>query len=195
MSCGRQSSTPRPFRTPIGFDDHMRPLAKVGLVTAGYVVAIMVASAVVAIHVAGTSGPDRQAAAGMYGFGDDILFLAVFGVAGVPATGAALFFLRPHHGFWRLLSFAALGISTTGIAALAAYLAERVTEVNSILHTVSGLSPIRILIAPLFLPAFLLGGLLAPSRSTRIAFVLATGVETALIAYIALFWFQPFHVH
>jgi hypothetical protein len=71
----------------------VRPLVKVGLVVAGYIVAFMVASAVVAIYVAATSGPDRQTYSVMYGFGDDLLFLAVFGVAAVPPSGAVLFFL------------------------------------------------------------------------------------------------------
>ena len=38
----------------------MRAPAKVGLVAAGYVGAFLVASAVVAIYIASTSGPDRQ---------------------------------------------------------------------------------------------------------------------------------------
>jgi len=37
----------------------------------------------------------------MYAFGDSVLFLGVLGVAAIPATGTALFFLRPRQGFWR----------------------------------------------------------------------------------------------
>ena len=61
----------------------MRPAVKVSLVVAGYVVAFLIAFAVVAVYVAATSGPDRQASAGMFAFGDSLLFLAVFGVAAV----------------------------------------------------------------------------------------------------------------
>ncbi len=70
----------------------MTPRIKVAAVLGGYVVAFLIASAVVAVYVAATSGADRQAYGAMYAFGDSLLFLAVFGVAAVPATAAALFF-------------------------------------------------------------------------------------------------------
>lgn len=72
----------------------MRPVAKAGLVALGYVAALAVTLLVAGIHLAETSGPDAQG--GMSAFGDSLMFLAVFGLAAVPATGAALFFLRPH---------------------------------------------------------------------------------------------------
>src|SRR5215470_32852 len=81
----------------------MRAAAKVGLVAAGYVGALVIAYVVVAVYVASTSGPDRQTYAAMYDFGDSLLFLAVFVVAALPATAAVLFFLRPHRSFWLAL--------------------------------------------------------------------------------------------
>ena len=86
----------------------MRPLVKVGLVGAGYIGAFALASAVVTAYVAATSGPDRQNYGAMFAFGDDLLFLGVFGVAAVVPSGAALFFLRPYRSFWRVLSVTAL---------------------------------------------------------------------------------------
>jgi hypothetical protein len=85
----------------------MRASAKVGLIAIGYVAAVLVAFGLVAIHVAFTSGPDRQSS-GMYAFGDSLLLLAVFGVASVPASSAALFLLRPYRAFWLVLSVVAL---------------------------------------------------------------------------------------
>jgi hypothetical protein len=173
----------------------MRPLVKVGLVVAGYVVAVMVAVAAVAIYVAATNGPDRQGYSVMYGFGDDLLFLAVFGVAAVPATGAALFFLRPYRSFWLVLSVVALGIAATGLAALIDYVAPRTADAHSILHAWSALAPLRILIAPLFALNFFLSGLFAPNRSSRIALLVATVIEAAVFAYVAFIWFHPFRSH
>ena len=170
----------------------MRPVARVGLVLGGYVVAFVVASALVAVYVAATSGPDRQAAGGMYGFGDDLLFLAVFGIAAVPASAAALLFLKPYRVFWRALSVAALGIAATSLAALIGYVAARTADAPSLLHTWSGLAALRILVAPLFALGFLLSGLLAPNRSSRFALLVATVVEVAAFAYVAFIWFHPF---
>ena len=87
----------------------------------GYVLALLVAWAIVTTYIALTDGPDRQASGGMYAFGDSLLFLALFGVAAVPATGAALYFVRPFHAFWRALSVAALAITATGVAAVGVY--------------------------------------------------------------------------
>jgi hypothetical protein len=128
----------------------------------------------------------------MFAFGDSLLFLAVFGLAAMPATGAALFFLRPLHWLWRFLSFGALGIATTGIVALADYLAPRNADTGSFLGVWSSLSPIRFLLAPLLAVAFFLSCLLAPTRATRIAFLSATGIETVVFVWIALLWFGPF---
>ena len=170
----------------------MRPLVKVGLVVVGYVAAVMVAVAVVTIYVAATSGPDRQTYGVMYGFGDDLLFLAVFGVAAVPATGAALFFLRPYRSFWLVFSVVALGIATTGLTVLIGYVAPRTADVRFILHVWSALAPLRILIAPLFALNLFLSGLFAPNRSYRIALLVAAVIEAAVFAYVAFTWFHPF---
>jgi hypothetical protein len=121
----------------------VRGPVKIGLVGIGYVGAFLVASAIVASYVASTSGPDRQNYGAMFAFGDDVLFLAVFGVASVPPTGAALFFLRPYRSFWRALSIAALAIAATGLAAFIDYLAARTAEAGSVLHVLSGLAVLR----------------------------------------------------
>ena len=170
----------------------MRPRVKVALVVAGYLGAVIVASAAVAIHMAATSGPDWQGSSGMLAFGESLLFLAVFGLAAVPPTAAALFFLRPYRSFWLVLSVVALGIAATGLVALIGSVAARTAAAGSILHIWSALASLRILIAPLFVLAFLLSGLFAPNRSSRIALLGATAIEAAVFASIAFIWFnQP----
>ena len=119
------------------------------------------------------------------------VFLAVFGVAAVPPTGAALFFLRPYRSFWRALSVAALTIAVTGLAAFIEYVAARTAAAGSILHVWSWLAVLRILAAPLFAVAFLLSGLFAPNRSYRIALLVSTLIEAVAFAYVALTWLRP----
>jgi len=77
----------------------MRTGTKFLIVFTGFVAAALIASGVVALRVATSSGPDRQTYAAMYDFGDSVLFLAAFAVAAIPAAGAALYFLRS----WRPL--------------------------------------------------------------------------------------------
>jgi hypothetical protein len=56
-----------------------------------------------------------QASAGMYAFGDGLVFLAVFGVLAIFSTVLALYFLPPRRPFWAALSTAALAFIATGI--------------------------------------------------------------------------------
>jgi hypothetical protein len=52
----------------------MRRAAKAGIGGAGYVAAVAVASLVLRVYIAATSGPDRQTYGGMYAFGGSLLF-------------------------------------------------------------------------------------------------------------------------
>jgi hypothetical protein len=117
------------------------------------------------------------------------------GIAAVPASGAALFFLKPYRSFWLALSVAALGMAATGLAAVIGYVAARTADAPPLLQTWSALAVLRILVAPLFALSFLLCGLLAPNRFSRFALLLATVVEAAVFAYVAIIWFHPFGAH
>jgi len=71
----------------------MSRLTKVGLVIGGYVVACLIASAVVYVWELFTQGPIAQASSGMYAFGDLLLFIGVFGGLALIPTGLAGYFL------------------------------------------------------------------------------------------------------
>jgi hypothetical protein len=164
----------------------MRTSHKFGLIAGGYVGAFLVASAAVAVHVAATSGPDRDGSSGMYAFGDSILFLAVFALAAVPSTGLALFSLRAYAGLWRALSGIALAIAATGLSAGIAFRAGRMAEPGSFIRTWSGLSPLRILAAPMLALMFGVAGVVAPSRGPRVALLVAAAIEAIVFALAIL---------
>jgi len=71
----------------------MKPLFKVAIIAAGYLLALLLAFAAVALHAALTSDSGAHASDGMSAFGDLILFVVVFGAVALVPTGAALFFL------------------------------------------------------------------------------------------------------
>lgn len=168
----------------------MRAPAKVGIVVGGYAAALAVAGATVAMYVALTNGPDRQASSGMHAFGDGLLFLAVFAVAAVPASGAGLYFLRPHSAFWRVVSAVAITAGVTGIGAAGIYLTAqaRMASAGSILHVWSGAAVLRILVGPLIVLWLLLAGVLAPTRSSRILLLMGAAAEAAAFGAVALSW-------
>ena len=159
----------------------MKSSLKVTLVAGGYVAAFLAASAAVAIRMA-TSGPEAQAAGGMYAFGDSIVFVAVFGVLALLPTGAALYFLRSYRQFWTVLSRLCLAVAVTGLAAVILYVAGRHAS-PSHLPMWAGLSVLRILVAPLLALTFLVCALFTPHRPPRIVFLAATAIEAALTAY------------
>lgn len=168
----------------------MKPFAKVGLVAAGYIAALVIASAAVAIRVWNTNGPDTQAASGMYAFGDSVLFGAVFGIVGLVPSGIALFFLRPCKRFWTVLSATGLAVALTGLIAVVLFVVGRNAAPSS-LATSAALSVLRLLMAPILALTFFVCALLSPCRSARFALVAASLVETAVTAYILFVWFLP----
>ena len=166
----------------------VRPVAKAGIVVAGYVAAVAVASLVLRVYIAATSGADRQTYGGMYAFGDSLLFLGVAGVAAIPATGAALFFLRSHRGFWRILSIGGIATAATAILASVLFLAMRSAASHGPLQSWAMLTPLRILVAPILALFFLLAGLFAPTRSARICLASAAAMEVVAFVSVAGTW-------
>jgi hypothetical protein len=156
--------------------------------------ALAIAFAVVAIYIATTSGTDRQQYAAMFDFGDSILFLAVFVIAAIPATAAALYFLRPYRFFWTMLATGAIVTAATGIAALFGYIFQRSASLNGLAGWLA-LTPLRILVAPGFALLFLICAIFTPSRSARIIFFVTTATEVIAFIYVALVWFNPLRFH
>lgn len=170
----------------------MKGLRRLAIVVLGYLAAFVAASAVVFIHIAATNTADRQTSQGMYAFGDTMVFLAAFGIASLPATGAALYFLRDRPRFWLVLMAISLAVAATGIASAIAYLV-RFDPTYSWLQTLSLLSPLRLLTAPLFAVAFLLAGLMAPARAPRVVLFVAAAAEVACFIALPLQWFRSVH--
>lgn len=71
----------------------MGKLTKISLVIAGYVFACLAASGAVSVYQRFTQSDAAQASAGMFAFGDLLLFLVLFGMFALFPTGAGLYFL------------------------------------------------------------------------------------------------------
>ncbi|MGE3511369.1 MAG: hypothetical protein AB7N65_21070 [Vicinamibacterales bacterium] len=169
----------------------MRLTLKIGLVAAGYLTAFLAASAAVAVRVASTSGLDAQASSGMYAFGDAYVFVGVFGLLALVPTGAALGFLRSYRRFWVGLAALSVVIALTGGAAAPVFAFGRHAVPPSPWAAWSGLCVLRILVAPILAPAWLLFATLAPHRPARCALLAATALELIAAAYGGVVWFLP----
>lgn len=171
--------------------DGLKGPAQVALVLGGYAVAVLIAFGVVASWAARNSAA-AQGSGGMAAFGDGLLFLAAFAAASVPATAAALYFLRPFEAFWRVLSAASLAAAATGVVAAATFYAARLAEAGSLFHTLNAFAILRVLAGPLFALAFLISGVFAPDRQARMALLVATVLESAAFLAVASTWMPAF---
>jgi hypothetical protein len=163
----------------------MKPLTKVGIVVAGYLAAAAAAWIALEMYIAATAGPDRNASAGMYAFGDSVYFLVVFGLAAIPATAAALYFLRPYRMVWRILAVVCVFFTSVSAAAGISYF----TRMQSATYDRwLGLAPLWIFAAPLFGGAFFLAGLFAPAWRTRVLLLVAAVLHVALFVGFFLYW-------
>ena len=163
---------------------------KLLLVSGGYAAAVVIAAVAVAARVLLQPDEDGSASGGMAAFGDALFFLGVFGIAAVPATVAALVFLRARPLFWQIASLLALAGSVTGVAALYALLTS-----HSASHSVAAppgtwslLAPLRLLLAPLFALATLLAALLSPLRRCRHVLLACAAAEAVVLVWALLFW-------
>ena len=71
----------------------MSRLVKLGLVIGGYVAACLIASGAVYVNGLFTQNAAAQASAGMFAFGDLILFIVLLSVLALIPTGLAVYFL------------------------------------------------------------------------------------------------------
>ena len=165
-------------------------VAKAAIVVGGYVAAILLAFGVVMIHVAQMSAADRDAAAGMYGFGEALLFIAVFGVVSIIPTGLALVFLRQSRRFWIALAVVALAVASTGLAEVAV----TVLAPQSI-NPWAMLAFPRIFMSPFLGAAFGVSALVAPGMGSRWTLFGAAAMEGVSSVYGFTHWFATLLFH
>jgi len=171
----------------------MSRTSKVLVVLGGYAVAFLIASAAVYARIKATSGPEWQGDSGMLAFGDSVLFAGTFCLAAIPATVAALYWLRPVEVFWRIASIAALAIASTAAAAALVYLVPRPSPAlagSGPLGFWPALAPLRILAAPGFALASCLAFILAPTRSARMVFLAAMAIEAVSFLAVSVIWWR-----
>ena len=152
------------------------------LIVGGYVAAFLIAAAVAQVFGASRASDHSD---GMVAFSESLVFLGVFALASVPSSGFALFLLRRYRPFWVVGAVLAVLVSLTALWALAHTLHPTAAR-----GTWADLSPIRILVAPVFALAALLAALICPFRSSRLAFLGVFLVEAVVFTGVFLFWMQ-----
>jgi len=152
---------------------------KAGIVIGGYAAAFLLAAGAFALRLLMTAdSPGARASSGMSAFGDSVVFVFAFGVAALAPTGLALYFLRPVRRFWTVSSIGALVLAASGVAASALFWSTRLPlPAKSLFGLAEAWSLERMIVAPLFAAAFLVGAGFAPAAGPRRAFALAALCE------------------
>jgi hypothetical protein len=170
--------------------------AKAGIVGGSYVAAILLAFCAVSIYINQTRGPDRDASAGMYAFGDALLFVAVFGVVSTIPTGLALVFLRQSWRFWVACSIVALVVASTSFAAVAIIVLEsQKVALSASLNAWAMFAFPRIFVSPFLAASFGLSALIAPEARFRWYLFSAATIEGVSSIYGFFHWFAPLFFH
>jgi len=155
----------------------MKPLHRLGVVLAGYALALLAGCVATEIRVQHTQGPDAQASAGMYMFGDGLLFLAVFGLVALVPTGLGLWFLRRVRSFWNALTVAVAAVAATGALSAIVLVVARHGRSGGALEVLAAIAVLRVLLAPGLAGAFTLAGVFAPGGTSRRALFACAVVE------------------
>jgi hypothetical protein len=168
----------------------MSGLAKIAVVTAGYAAAVGAGWLAAVWYDARVAALPYDTSGGMYAGGQMITSLGAFLAVSLVPTALALWFLRSSEKFWNVVAAASLAFAVAGLLAV---LLPLVTG-----HSMSGPLALLTLFAlsqllgvPLWLAAFGLFALLAPTRESRRRLLGAVGIELAIAACALVHWFVP----
>lgn len=182
--------------TPLRRLEMLPAVAKAGIVAGGYVAAILLSACIVLVYIHQTGGPDRDLYSAMYGFGDFLLFIAVFGMVSTLPTGLALFFMRQSRIFWVTLCVLALAVAGTGLATIAIMqLTPQQLAQSASLNAWAMLAFPRFFVSPLIAALFGLSLLIAPHAGYRWCLLGAASAEGASSVYGFFHWFAPLLFH
>jgi hypothetical protein len=173
--------------------DGARRAIKLGIVLAGYALALAAAVAGAMIYDSRFSPADNQAMGGMIAFGELTFGAGVFAVLALLPTALALWFVRRHRPTWNVFSVACLAFALAAVVGVPALLTGgpdlgRTPAIA--LMALFGL--VQMLGSPVWIGSFALFALLAPERSLSRRMFVAAAIEV-VIGICALLHFLPAH--
>ena len=165
---------------------------KLGLVLAGYALALAASTVAVALWDRHFTPADNQAMGGMIAGGEMMYGCAVFLLVSLVPTALALWFLRSSRRFWSAFSAAGLAFAIAGLAAvLMPLVVGRAMAVAPPLLFVDLLGLVQMLGSPLWLGGFLLFAALAPARDLRRRLFAAAGIEFVIAGCALVHFLVP----
>ena len=167
----------------------MSRAAKVGLVCAGYALALVAGGVAGQMYNAEVSKLPYDTSGGMYAGGEMMTQLAAFLVVALVPTVLALWFLRGNRRLWQAIAMSSLGFAAVGLLAVLLSLVVREPFGNPVLMLLSLLGLAQLLGVPFWTAAFVLFAFVAPRGPARRMLVVAVGLELVIGVCAAIHWF------
>ena len=169
----------------------MNRWAKVGAVSAGYLLAIVAGGVAGYLYDVRVSALPYDTSGGMYAGGHLLTVLAAFLTVALVPTLLGLWFLRGNRKFWQAVAIASVAFAGAGLLAVLVTLVAPGTPRHPVLVLFNLLGIAQLLGVPLWTAGFVLFAFFAPSRPARRLLIAAVGIELVIGVCAALHWFGP----
>jgi hypothetical protein len=164
----------------------MKPWMKVGIVFAGYCLALIASVAFVAIYDAHFTAADNQTSGGMIAGAELIYGTGIFLLVALAPTGLALWFVRKSRWVWPWFTGLGIAFAILGLPAVLLTLTIHEPPRALFIELVSVIGVFQMLGSPLWVGGFALFAWLAPERNLRRGMLFAAAIELAVAA--CAFW-------
>jgi hypothetical protein len=158
----------------------MNRWGKLGIVVAGYVLAMVASTVTVMLYDRRFTAADNQQMGGMIAGGEMMLGFAVFMMVALVPTGLGVWFVRRNRTFWSLFTTTALAFAIIGLAAVLTPLFTGPEMRSPVLTLVGLLSIVQMFGSPLWIGGFGLFALLAPERDLRTRLLVGLAIEVVI---------------
>ena len=165
--------------------------ARIGLVCAGYGLAIVAGVVAGYAYNARMSAMPYDTSGGMYAAGEFMTALGAFLVVALVPTLLVLWFQRRNGTLWLSIAWASLGFAGLGLLAVLMPLVFRGTPGHPVVEVFGLLGIVQLLGMPLWTVAFVVFALIAPTRPARRLLAAAIGIELVIGVCAAVHWFLP----
>jgi hypothetical protein len=163
---------------------------KLGIVLAGYPLALLVSIVAVAIYDRQFTAADNQQMGGMIAGGEMMYGAGVFLLLAAIPTGLGLWFVRTSRSFWTAISNLSIGFAAIGLASAAVSLTIRTAPDAGWLALLAFLGIVQMMSSPIWLSGFALFAFLAPAHDLRQRMLVAAAIEV-LVAACGAIHFLP----
>ena len=164
----------------------MNRWARLGIVLAGYALALVASGVAVAVYDRRFTPADNNTMGGMIAGGEMMYGCGMFLFLSIAPTALGLWFLRASRRFWSALSIVVLGFAAVGLLSAAVALVTRSAPQSSWLALLAFVGLMQMLSSPFWIGGFGLFAWLAPERVFRRRIMAAVGIEVLVAACAAL---------